>query len=498
MTKLNQIVNFLAIDLGATSGRMMVAGWDGEGFKLEELHRFPNGPVELDGHLHWEVFRLWHEIKLGLARYATSYGLPLAGIGVDSWAVDFVLLDKAGSLLELPYHYRDNRTEGLQAQVFKRLSRNQLFAATGIQFLPFNTLYQLYAMRPSSGSSTLAQADSLLMIPDLFHFWLSGRKVTEYTNATTTQFFHAKEGRWATELLAALELPTRMLSPIVPPGTFLGELRSEIQRETGLNQPVPIIAPATHDTASAVAAIPGLDERSAYISSGTWSLVGLEIAQPLITPATLALNFTNEGGVNGTIRLLKNVAGLWLLQECQRQWAQVGQNYSWDELARAAQQAPAFRSLVDPDAAEFLNPANMIMALQQYCRRTAQPIPESVGQLTRCCLESLALKYRTVVESLAALTGRKLEVIRVVGGGSQNELLCQFTANACGREVVAGPVEATALGNVLLQALATGHLADLATGRQAIASSIRLKSFMPGETKEWAEAFDRFCQLETA
>jgi rhamnulokinase len=489
--------NFLAIDIGASSGRVIVGRWDGQRFALEELHRFENGPLEEGGHLHWDAARLWAEAKAGIARYAAQDGAPVAGIGVDTWAVDYGLLDAEGRLLGNPYNYRDHRTAGAPAMVDGRVSPERLYALTGIQRLPINTLYQL-ASASSGGDPQLAEAATLLLIPDLFHYWMTGRKVAEYTNASTTQFLDARERRWATELLAELGLPAAILPPIVPPGTHLGQLLPAVRAEVGLRHDVPVIATATHDTASAVAAVPGLDERSAYISSGTWSLVGVELPEPILTEQARRLNFTNEGGVGGTIRFLKNVGGLWLLQECQRRWRQDGHAYSWPELVSRAEAATPLHSLVDPDAPEFLAPGDMPAALRDYCRRTGQPEPTDVGAIVRCCLESLALKYRWVVESLELLTGRSIETVRVVGGGSQNGLLCQLTADACRRPVVAGPVEATALGNMLVQAVATGHLPDIAAGRHAVAASFQQVVYEPRAADDWDAASVGFAALVAA
>ncbi|HIQ06368.1 MAG TPA: rhamnulokinase [Anaerolineae bacterium] len=491
---MNDTTNFLAVDLGASNGRVLLGRWDGTRFDLQELHRFANGPVNVLGHLHWDPLRLWTEIKNGLANYAAQFDSPLAGIGVDTWGVDFALLDAAGGLLGNPYHYRDSRTDGIPELVFQRVSRRRIFEQTGIQFMQINTIFQLFSMVQASDPQ-LDAADTLLMMPDLFHYWLTGRKVAEYTDATTSQMFHSRERRWATELLSQLGIPTHILPPVVPPGTVLEEVRPEVMDEVGLDQPVPVIAPGSHDTASAVAAIPGLDVHSTYISSGTWSLMGVEIPEPVINDQTLDLNFTNEGGVANTIRLLKNITGLWLLQESRRQWQREGHDYSWDELLALAEQAEPFRSLVDPDASDFLNPGDMPAAIRAYCRRTGQPEPTSVGAVVRCCLESLALKYRWVLDALETLVGRRLGTIRIVGGGSRNRLLSQFTADACQRLVVTGPVEATALGNVMLQAIATGHLPDVAAGRRAIAASIEQQRFKPGPGGPWEEAFDCFKAL---
>ena len=488
--------HFLAVDLGASSGRVMLGAWDGTRIDLRELHRFPNGPVAVRGHLYWDVLRLWQEIQTGIARYAAEDGAPLAGIGIDTWAVDFALLDGAGRLLGNPYHYRDPRTQGSAEQVDRRITPAALYAQTGIQRLPFNTLYQLAAMQ-AAHDPLLDVAHTLLLIPDLFHYWLTGRAVAEYTNATTTAFYNAQAGGWAITLLETLELPVQILPPVVAPGTILGELLPEVREQTGPRQPAPVIAVGTHDTASAVAAVPGLDGRSAYISSGTWSLVGIETPAPILSEQARTRNFTNEGGVGGVlserrIRFLKNVGGLWLLEECRRQWARAGRHYTWPELVALADAAAPLRSLVDPDAPDFLQPGDMPRAIRAYCRRTGQPAPETVGALVRCCLESLALKYRWVLAVLEDLTGQRLEVIRIVGGGSQNALLCRLTADACVRTVVAGPVEATALGNILVQAIATGHLPDLAAGRRAVAASVPQTTFVPRPAADWDAAFARF------
>jgi rhamnulokinase len=493
---MSSTANFLAVDLGASTGRVVWGRWDGQGFKLQDLHRFPNNPLRSEGRLQWDIEQLWREIKKGLALYPTLCQELLTSIGVATWAVDYALLDENDQLLGLPYHYRDHRTDGLMAQVLEKVPRARIFDETGLQFLPFNTLYQLYSQTETE-SSLLAQATTFLMIPDLLHFWLCGRKAVEFTNATTTQFFSVKEKDWAKGLLAELGIPTHYLPPIVQPGTILGELRLELAKEVGLTQEIPvrIVTPGTHDTASAVAGIPYLDKHTAFLSSGTWSLVGVELDNPILSPSALALNFTNEGGVAGTTRLLKNVMGLWLVQECQRIWQEAGHYYDWETLAQMSEQTPAFASLIDPDTSDFLNPVNMPEAIQNFCHRTGQPIPQSPGAIIRCCLESLALKYRVVMGQLEELLDYPLKVIRVVGGGSQNELLGQFTASACDREVITGPVEATALGNILLQAIATGHISDLTAGRKALENGFSLKHYFPKDRPAWAEALVRFQRL---
>jgi rhamnulokinase len=489
---MTQTINFLAVDLGAASGRVMLGRWDAGRFELQELHRFANQPVHVLGSMHWDALRLWSEIKIGMARYAANFDAPLAGIGVDTWGVDFALLDRAGRLIGNPITYRDPRTDGMIERVFESVPRRQIFARTGIQVMPINTLYQLASM---AGDPWLHAAGTLLLMPDLFHYWLAGVKAVEYTNATTTQMLGCRERRWATDLLDQLKLPTHFLPPTVAPGTILGDVLPSVLSETGLRGPVRVIAPGSHDTASAVAAIPGLDASSAYISSGTWSLVGVEIDRPILSDAALELNITNEGGVADTIRLLKNVAGLWLVQESQRQWQREGAAYDWEALLALASQATPFQSLVDPDAAEFLHAGDMPARIRGFCARTGQPAPESVGAVVRCCLESLALKYRWVIEAIERVAGLSIATIRVVGGGSQNRLLCQFTADACRRTVVTGPVEATALGNVMIQAIATGYLPDIVAGRRAVGASIEQSVFAPGATESWQAAFERFERL---
>lgn len=482
---------FLAADLGASNGRVLAADWDGERFHLEVAHRFPNEPVQALDRLHWDILRLWREIKTGMARFAAERGETPDGVGIDTWGVDFALLDRSGHLLGNPVHYRDHRTDEIMDVVFELVPREEIFAVTGLQYLQFNTLFQLYAMR-HQGDPQLDHAAHLLMMPDLLHYWMTGRQVAEYTIASTTQMLDARAKTWAPELLHKLNLPVDMLPPIVEPGTVLGPLLPAVRAEIGFGEGVSVIAAGSHDTASAVAAIPGLDKNSVYISSGTWSLMGVETPAPILDEAVLANNFTNEGGVGGTIRLLTNISGLWMLQEARKEWMRAGRDYSWEGLSALGEQAEPFRSLVDPDDPAFLNPESMIGAIQDYCRRSEQPIPESPGQVVRCCLESLALRYRSVFQVLETLTGHKLDVIRVVGGGSQNALLNQFTADACQRPVVTGPIEATALGNVMVQAMASGHLASVAEGRAAIAASIRQETFHPGPAGAWEEAYGRW------
>ena len=432
---------YLAVDLGAESGRVISGEFDGSKVTLNELHRFSNGPVKLAGTLRWDVLGLWSEIQTGLAKAAAdSVGESVVSVGVDTWGVDYVLLSKTDELLGQPYHYRDSRTDGLLAATTSRVSRSEIFAATGLQFMEINTLYQLLAM-PQTDAHLPADADRFLVIAAFFHWCLSGSRVVEFTNATTTQCFDPVGGQWSHDLLRKLALPSHIFPDVVPPGTQLGSLRGEVAELTGLKR-VQVVAPATHDTGSAVAAVPTEltgTARWAYISSGTWSLMGLEVADAILSEEALVLNVTNEGGIDGTYRLLKNIMGLWLVQECRRSFERDGHPLEYDRLAQLATDAHPFRSLVDPDDARFLSPTDMPTALREFCRETNQPEPESPGQLVRCALESLALKYRTVLGLLEQLTEVPIEVIHIVGGGSQNELLNQFTANACGCPVVAGP-----------------------------------------------------------
>lgn len=480
------VADYLAVDLGASNGRVLAAAWDGNRFALREVHRFDNEPVTVMGHLYWDALRLWEEVKAGISRHVATNRGTVGGVGVDSWGVDFALLDRDGRLLGNPYHYRDSRTDGVMEHALRRISRQRLYAATGIQPMQINTLFQLYSM-VRARDPQLAAADLFLPFPNLLNYWLSGTQAAEITHATTTQCLDVGHQRWASDLLTALEIPLRILPSLVEPGTVLGSLRPEVGAEVGLPGAAPVIAVGCHDTASAVAAIPGLGDHSVYISSGTWSVMGVELHAPIGSAYALESGFTNEGGVAGTVRLLKNITGLWLVQECRKQWQREGTHYTWDELMAAAGQSEPFRSLVDPDDPGFLSPADMPAAIRNACVRSGQPVPESVGEVVRCCLESLAVRYRATLEDLEALVTPALQVIHIVGGGSQNRLLCQLTADACERPVVAGPVEAAALGNVMLQAIATGELSNLRQGRVATGASVNLERYEPRPGGAWRE-----------
>lgn len=489
---------YLAVDLGAESGRVVAGLFNGTQLRLEEIHRFSNGAVPVAESLRWDVLRLWSEIQTGLAQAAQSFGSDALSVGVDTWGVDYVLLAHGGEMLGQPYHYRDPRTTGVMDRLFARVSRKEIFSATGLQFMPINTLYQLVAMRESN-PTLLAQAERFLMMPDLFHWLLCGSQVVEFTNATTSQCLDATTGSWAWDMLRKFELPTGMFPEVVPPGTNLGKLRSSVAERCRLPR-LEVVAPATHDTGSAVAAVPTEKTGTAswaYISSGTWSLMGLELPQAILTPRALELNVTNEGGIDGTYRLLKNIMGLWLVQECRRAFERSGKSLSYAELTHLAAEAKTFRSLVDPDAEAFLAPADMPAEIAKWCTARGQPAPASEGEFVRTALESLALKYRRVLGWLEELAGTRVEVIHIVGGGSQNDLLNQFAANACGLPVVAGPVEATALGNVLVQSRTSGALSTLAEMRAVVRASSALKHYEPRDRAAWADAYGRFCELSS-
>jgi rhamnulokinase len=483
---------FLAFDLGAESGRGILGLFDGARLALDVVHRFPNGPVRTLDTMHWDVLRLYAELLNAMRLCAAKVG-SVDSLGIDTWGVDFGLLGRDGSLLGNPRHYRDPHTEGIMERCFERVPRAEVFRQTGIQFMRFNTLFQLAAMQ-RDGSPLLEMAKHLLLMPDLFHYFFTGIKVNELTDASTTQMLDPATRGWVDGLVRALGLPAEMLGTIVTPGTVLGPLRAGIASDTGLS-PAPVVATATHDTAAAVAAVPARGEGWAYISSGTWSLVGVELGSPRVTEAALEANFTNEIGFAGTVRFLKNVMGLWLVQECRRVWERAGQAYTYEELMRLAAEAPAFGSIVDPDHGHFILPPSMPQALADYCRKSGQPAPGGPGATVRCALESLALRYRWVLEKLEGLTGQRLTVLHVVGGGSRNELLCQLTADCCGREVLAGPVEATAVGNVLVQAVGLGVLGSLADAREVVRRSFEVRRYEPRADERWQGLYERFVGL---
>jgi rhamnulokinase len=470
----------LAVDLGAESGRVMAVHFDGQSLHLEELHRFPNTPVTLNGTLHWNFLQLWADIQAGIEK---GKSLQPASLGVDTWGVDFGLLDRQDNLIGNPVHYRDGRTKGMMERTFARVPQAHIFAQTGIQFLPINTLYQILSL-VDGRSPQLQIASTFLTAPDLLNFWLTGTKVCEFSNATTTQLFNPATGRWATELMAKLDIPYTIFPEIVQPGTRLGTYEG-----------IPVIAPACHDTGSAVAAVPAVMPDFAYISSGTWSLVGLEVDKPILTPEALAANATNEGGVYGAYRLLKNVMGLWILQQCRATWAAAGQAYTYAQLVAMAEEAEPLTAVFNPNHAIFLAPGDHPQHIREICRQTNQPVPQTPGALVRCVLESLALAYREVLEQVSAVAHRTLATIHIVGGGTQNKLLNQMTANATGLPVIAGPIEATVIGNALVQLITLGEIADLQQARQVAAGMAELKRYEPIDVAVWDEAYGRYQDL---
>ena len=487
--------DFLAFDLGAESGRGILGRFDGTKITLEVVHRFPNTPVRLNGTLHWDTPRQFGELLTALSLCARDHSRELAGIGVDTWGVDFGLLGADGALVGLPVHYRDSRTDGMLDKAFGIVGRERISERTGIQFMQLNTLYQLLAMK-TVGAPQLQVAKKLLFTPDLFNYWFTGRQVSEVSIASTSQFWDPRAGAWATDLLDALDLPTDLLPEVVPPGTVVGELLADLAAEAGVGR-LPVISPGSHDTASAVAAVPAVGSDHAYISSGTWSLMGIESKVPLINEQTLALNFTNEGGVCDTIRFLKNIMGLWLVQQTRRAYERAGQSYDYATLTQMAAEAPAFAVVIDPDDSRFLNPSSMTEAIADYCQATGQAVPEGPGGMVRACLEGLALKYRWVTEKLESIRGAAIGSINMVGGGTQNTLLCQISADCCGRPVVAGPIEATATGNLLMQALAVGEIGSLDQLREVVRASFDLITYEPNPATRgaWDAAYAKFTGL---
>ena len=484
---------FLAFDLGAESGRGVLGTLDGETLKLQEIHRFSNGPVQIFDSLYWDVLQMLEEMKYILGLCARDHASKLDGIGVDTWGVDFALIGRDNNLLGHPYHYRDKRTDGMMEEAFSRVPREEIFQITGIQFMKLNTLYQLLAMSLAN-SPLLEAAETLLMMPDLFNFLFTGKKVSEFTIATTTQFYDPRERNWSKPLFDKLGMPYHILPEIVPAGTEIGPLLPSIGDEVRLGA-VPVIAPACHDTACAVAAVPARGQNWAYISSGTWSLMGVEIPEPIITDRALEYNFTNEGGVCDTIRLLKNITGMWLVQECRRTWEDAGESLSYDDITKIAEAAQPLVSVIEPNYEPFLSPGDMPSRIREFCGNMGQPIPETKGAVVRCILESLALKYRWGLEKLEELLGRHLDVIHIIGGGCQNKLLCQLTADATGRQVVAGPVEATAIGNIMMQALTIGYVSSIDEARELIRRSFDVVTYEPKAIPGWDNAYDRYLKV---
>ena len=489
---------YLSVDIGASSGRVLGGQFDGAKIQLEEVSRFANGPVHAQCGMYWDILSLWKSVEEGLRHAGNKYGDAICSVGVDTWGVDYALLGPGDELLGNPRCYRDPRTSGLMDAAFEKMSRADIFAASGLQFMEFNSLYQMIAMTEQN-PKLLDMAETFMMIPDVFHWLLTGEKTIEFSNATTTQMFDPQTKQWASNVLQTFGIPETIFRETILPGTNIGNIRSSVCERTGLNG-VDVIVPGTHDTASAVLAVPAQNPPSAspdwcYISSGTWSLMGVEVPEPIINEKCLELNFTNEGGVGGTSRVLKNIGGLWLVQECRRIFAQEGREYSWDQLTELAASADPRVSLINPDAAEFTAPKDMPNSIREFCKKTNQPVPETDGAVVRCALESLAMRYRQVLGWLEALTNGSISTIHIVGGGTQNEQLTQMAADACNRQVVAGPVEATAIGNAMVQAIATGAVESIQAARRIIADSFAVKTYEPQSAAPWDEAFERFKQL---
>ncbi len=481
---------YLAIDLGAESGRVVAGIFDGEKLSLEEVHRFSNAPVRLHGSIHWDILSLFDKIKRGMATAGRKYGTSLCSAGVDTWGVDYGLVDSSGELLGNPFAYRDRRTEGMMDEAFRRLPRRDIYRCTGIQFLFFNTVFQLLS-EVVRESPALGVADRLLFIPDLLNYWLSGQKVNERTIASTSQMYDPQKRDWSKTVVEGLGIPPGILGEIISPGTVLGTLLPEVAEETGVPD-LRLVAPGCHDTASAVAAVPAEGDRHAYLSSGTWSLMGVESPRPIITDESFQSGFTNEIGVCDTVRVLKNISGLWLVQECRRTWAARSEDLDYEELTRLAHDAAPFTSSVDPDDGMFATPGDMPARIREFCIRTGQNPPESRGGIVRTALESLAFKYRWVLTRLEGLVGHRLDTLHIVGGGTKNRLLSQFAANATNRTVVAGPVEATSAGNILMQMVGIGDLRSLAEGRALIRRSFETETFLPANVQAWDQAYERF------
>jgi len=487
---MTEIKKYIAVDLGAESGRVMLGSVSARKLVLEEIHRFDNGPIEEYGSLRWDFDRLFYEVKSGISKATRAAGAQVWGIGVDSWGVDFGLLDVDGKLIENPYHYRDSQTNGMKERAFEMMSKREIYENTGVQFLQFNSVYQLLAMRLNN-SIALAKANNLIFIADLVSYFLCGKIFAEYSLASTSQFMDMRTSQWSKDVLDKLSLPIDIMPKIVEPGTVVGQLAAVIGRELRCG-PVPVIAIGSHDTASAVVAVPAAgDSNWAYLSSGTWSLMGVEVPRAIVNDTTFEYEFTNEGGVENTIRLLKNIMGLWLMQECRRQWQREGTDLSYAEMAALAEKAEPFASHIDVDYSGFLAPGDMPKRINDYLVEAGQNPIDNKGQMIRTILESLALQYRSTMEAIEDATGSTIEILHIVGGGIQNKLLCQFTANALGKKVITGPIEATASGNILMQAKATGQIKTLAQAREIVRNSFDLKEYQPQDASLWNEQYKK-------
>jgi sugar (pentulose or hexulose) kinase len=486
---MQQAKQYIAVDLGAESGRVMLGTVGDNKLGLQEVYRFANGPIKEGASLRWDFDKLLSEVKTGITRAIKRSDGEVSGIGIDSWGVDYGLLGQDGRLLENPYHYRDNRTDGMLEKAFELMDKRAIYENSGVQFMQINTAYQLLSMHLAK-PEVLAEAKRLLFMADLVSYYLCGRSYAEYSLASTSQLMDMRTGQWSKGMFEKLGLPMNIMPDVAQPGTVVGKLKTELCKEFGC-EPIDIIAVGSHDTADAVAAIPAQAERWAYISSGTWSLMGVEVSEAIIDDKTFQYAFTNEGGVENTIRLLKNITGLWLLQECRRQWRREGVDLSYAELSAMAEQAQPFAGYIDPDYNGFLSPGDMPSRINSFLAETGWKIINDKGQMARVILESLAFKYRTVAEAIEDITQEAIEILHIVGGGIRNELLCQFTANATGRKVIAGPIEATAAGNILMQARATGQIQSLKKLREIVRNSFELKEYQPKDSKLWDEHYEK-------
>lgn len=481
----------LAFDFGASSGRAIIGCFDGDKITLEEVHRFSNDPVSVGGTVYWDVLRLFYEIKQGIIKAKIAGGFD--SIGIDTWGVDFGLIDSEGKLMENPVHYRDARTVGLVDEAFKTMPKEKLYGITGIQFMELNTLFQLISLKKYR-PWMLERADKMLFMPDLFGYMLTGKMCAEYSIASTSQLIDLDKRTWSKEILDAFGIKESVFAPLVQPGTVLGELSKEICEECGVD-PVPVISVCGHDTQSAITSVPCEDGDFAFLSSGTWSLFGTELDKPIVNETSMNINITNEGGFDGSTGFLKNIIGLWLIQESRRQWKREGKEYSYADLEKLALAAEPFKCFIDPDAPEFVPHGNIPERVREFCRKTGQYVPETVGEIMRCIYESLAMKYRLTFEKLRECTERDYPVIHVIGGGTKDGLLCQMTANSCDRTVKAGPIEATVMGNVAVQLMSDGSVKNIGQARKIVAESSELKTFEPKDTDKWAGAYENFLKV---
>ncbi len=481
----------LAFDFGASSGRAIIGCFDGEKITLEEVHRFSNDPVSVGGTVYWDVLRLFYEIKQGIVKAKIAGGFD--SIGIDTWGVDFGLIDSEGKLMENPVHYRDARTVGLVDEAFKTMPKEKLYGITGIQFMELNTLFQLISLKKYR-PWMLERADKMLFMPDLFGYMLTGKMCAEYSIASTSQLIDLDKRTWSKDILDAFGIKESIFAPLVQPGTVLGELSKEICEECGVD-PVPVISVCGHDTQSAITSVPCENGDFAFLSSGTWSLFGTELDKPIVNETSMNINITNEGGFDGSTGFLKNIIGLWLIQESRRQWKREGKEYSYADLEKLALAAEPFKCFIDPDAPEFVPHGNIPERVREFCRKTNQYVPETVGEIMRCIYESLAMKYRLTFEKLRECTERDYPVIHVIGGGTKDGLLCQMTASSCDRTVKAGPIEATVMGNVAVQLMSDGSVENIGQARKIVAASSELKTFEPKDTDKWAKAYEDFLKV---